>query len=75
MALKTFNIDQGVYARFSGFCRENGISMSKQVEIFMAAQVEDEPTARAEYLKKLDRLRKGKFITVNSFAKRYGLEK
>ncbi len=75
MALKTFNIDQDVYVRFSGFCKENGISMSKQVQIFMSSQVEEEPTARAAYLKKLDRLRKGKFISVNSFAKRYGLEK
>ncbi|HIH19545.1 TPA: hypothetical protein HA225_06275 [Candidatus Micrarchaeota archaeon] len=75
MAIKSFNIDQDVYARFSGFCKENGISMSKQVEIFMSSQVEEEPTARAEYLRKLDRLRKGKFISVNSFASRYGLEK
>ena len=52
-----------------------GQPMSKQVEIFMSSQVKDEPTARAEYLKKLDRLRKGKSISVNSFAKRYGLEK
>ncbi|HIH18613.1 TPA: hypothetical protein HA225_01410 [Candidatus Micrarchaeota archaeon] len=74
MAIKSFNIDQDVYARFSGFCRENGISMSKQVETFMASQVEEEPKARADYLRKLDRLRKGKFISVNSFAKRYGLE-
>ena len=74
MALKTFNINQEVYARFSGFCKENGISMSKQVETFMASQVEEEPRARADYLKKLERLRKGKFISVNSFAKRYGLE-
>ena len=74
MAIKSFNIDQDVYARFSGFCRENGISMSKQVETFMASQVEEEPKARADYLRKLDRLGKGKFISVNSFAKRYGLE-
>jgi len=75
MALKTFNVNPEVYALFSSFCRENGISMSKQVEIFMASQVEEEPKARAEYLEKLDRLRKGQFIRVNSFAERYGLRK
>lgn len=75
MAIKSFNIDESVYSLFLGFCRENGISMSKQVEMFMASQVEEEPKVRAEYLKKLERLRKGKFVTVNSFAKRYGLEK
>ena len=75
MALKTFNVNEATYARFSSFCRENGISMSKQVEFFMASQLEEAPRARADYLMKLDRLRKGKFIRVDSFAKRYGLSK
>ncbi|MBM3229002.1 hypothetical protein FJZ26_01095 [Candidatus Parvarchaeota archaeon] len=74
MALKTFNIDQAIYARFLGFCRGHGISMSKQVEMFMASQTEEESNVRNAYLKKLERLRKGRFISVNSFAKRYGLE-
>jgi len=39
--------------------------------MFMASQVETEPKARAEYLMKLDKLRQGKFVKVNSFAKRY----
>ena len=73
MALKTFNVSQEVYGKFSRFCKKYGISMSKQVEFFMASQIEDEPEAKAEYLRKLDRLRKGKFIQVKSFAKRYGL--
>ena len=73
MALKTFNIDELVYRKFSDFCRENGISMSKQVQIFMASQTEEEPTVRASYLKRLEKIRKGKFVKVNSFAKRYGL--
>lgn len=73
MALKTFNINESVYERFSRFCKGNGISMSKQVEIFMASQVEDEPVARADYMKRLERIRKGKFVGVKSFAKRYGL--
>jgi len=71
MALKTFNVNKEVYAEFSGFCRENGISMSKQVEMFMEAQLATEPKVRQEYLDKLDRIRKGKFIEVKDFRKRY----
>lgn len=39
MAIKTFNIDEEVYKRYSEHCRENGISMSKQVERFIANEV------------------------------------
>ncbi|MFH1505912.1 MAG: hypothetical protein ABIE94_02890 [archaeon] len=74
MVLKTFNVQEDTYAKFSGFCKENGISMSKQVDFFMESFVEEEPEARKEYLEKLDRIRKGKFIRVDNFAKRYGLE-
>ncbi len=74
MAIKTFNVNEEIYHKFSTFCKENGISMSKQVEIFMQSQMEDEPKAKQEYLEKLERLRKGKFIKINSFAERYGLE-
>jgi antitoxin component of RelBE/YafQ-DinJ toxin-antitoxin module len=74
MVLKTFNLDDEVYNKFSNFCRENGISMSKQVNIFIKAQIETEPKAREEYLQKLDTIRKGKFIKVGGiedFKKRY----
>ncbi|HLC85412.1 MAG TPA: hypothetical protein VJH22_06485 [Candidatus Nanoarchaeia archaeon] len=47
--------------------------MSKQIEIFMEAQIEDDPVLKREYLEKLERVRKGKFIRVDDFAKRYGL--
>ncbi len=73
MVLKTFNVSEDVYARFSGFCKEQGISMSKQVELFMRSFLEEEPKAKDEYLKKLEKIRKGKFIRVNNFAERYGL--
>ncbi|MBS3106500.1 hypothetical protein J4419_02445 [Candidatus Woesearchaeota archaeon] len=73
MTLKTFNVEQAVYQKFSAICKEQGMSMSKQVERFMQAMVEEEPIARKEYLEKLDRIRKGKFIRVDDFAKRYGL--
>lgn len=73
MVLKTFNVDEEVHNKFSNFCKEHGISMSKQVEIFMRYMVEEEPRAKQEYLEKLDRIRKGRFIRVKNFADRYGL--
>ena len=73
MVLKTFNVQEEVYSKFSHFCKEHGISMSKQIQIFMESQVEEEPEAKKEYLEKLERIRKVKFIRVKSFAERYGL--
>ena len=73
MAIKTFNIQESVYKEFSDFCKGHGVSMSKQVEMFMESMVEEEPEAKQEYLEKLERIRKGKFIGVKSFAERYGL--
>lgn len=73
MALKTFNVEEAVYKKFSNFCKGHGVSMSKQVEMFMESMVEEEPEAKQEYLKKLERIRNGKFIRVQSFADRYGL--
>ncbi len=71
MVLKTFNVQENIYKKFSSYCKENGISMSKQISNFMASIVE-EPVAKKEYLEKLDRLRKGKFISVKDFSERYG---
>lgn len=67
MAIKTFNVDEEAYRKFSQFCRENGLSMSKQVEIFIKSQLEEEPKVRKEYLEKLERIRKGKYIKVGNF--------
>ncbi len=61
MVLKTFNVAELVYEKFSKFCKENGISMSKQIEIFMESQITEEPEVREEYLKKLEAIRKGKY--------------
>ena len=66
MVLKTFNIDEQTYKTFSDFCKENGISMSKQIEIFIKSQLEEKPKVRQEYLKKLERIRRGKFIKINN---------
>lgn len=73
MALKTFNLNEDVYREFSRFCKEHGISMSKQIEIFIRSQMEEEPEVKREYLERLNRIRKGKFIRVENFAKRYEL--
>ena len=77
MVLKTFNLEEDVYRKFSEFCKGNGISMSKQVGFFMQSVIEEEPKAKKEYLMKLDRIRKQKNINIGSlenFRKRYGLE-
>jgi len=71
MVLKTFNLDDETYKKFSEFCKENGISMSKQVNFFIQSQMAEEPEIREEYLKKLERIRKGKFVKVTDFKKRY----
>ncbi len=74
MVLKTFNVEEGVYDKYSQFCKENGVSMSNQINTFIKAQIETEPKVREEYLKKLDAIRKGKFIKIgthNDFEKSY----
>jgi hypothetical protein len=74
MVLKTFNLEESVYQKYAEFCKENGISMSNQINTFIRSQVETAPKVRQEYLRKLDRIRKGKFIKVGSsqdFEKRY----
>jgi len=73
MALKTFNIEEEVYNKFSAICKSLGVSMSKQVELFMRSQVEEDPVARADYLERLDTIRKGKFVRVTNFKERYKL--
>ena len=67
MVLKTFNLDNETYDKFSEFCKENGLSMSKQIDIFIKAQIEESPKVREEYLKRLELIRKGRFIKVGSF--------
>ena len=74
MVLKTFNLEEETYNKFAEFCKENGISMSNQINTFLKAQIEIEPKVREEYLKKLEIIRKGRFIKINTpeeFDKRY----
>ncbi|HRZ85595.1 MAG TPA: hypothetical protein P5277_02335 [Candidatus Paceibacterota bacterium] len=75
MVLKTFNLDEEVYRKFSEFCRSNGISMSKQIEMFIQSQMSDDPKVREEYLMKLDLIRKGRFVKVDDFKKKYSVIK
>lgn len=74
MVLKTFNLNEETYNKFSKFCKEHGMSMSKQINLFIEAQIEKEPEVRKSYLEKLERISKrGKFIEVENFSQRYGL--
>lgn len=73
MAIKTFNVEEVIYNKFRSFCKNHGVSMSKQIEMFMESVVEEDPNAKKEYLEKLERIRSGKFVKVNNFAERYGL--
>lgn len=75
MVIKTFNVSEDTYNKFSNFCKENGISMSKQIDFFMKSIVEKEPKVKKEYLDKLEKIRKGTFLKIGSledFKKRYG---
>lgn len=77
MVIKSFNVEDDTYQKFSEYCRGNGISMSKQVDFFMKSVVEEEPEAKKEYIDKLNNIRKQKSIHIgglDSFKKRYGIE-
>ena len=74
MVIKTFNLEEDVYRKFADFCKENGLSMSKQINIFIKSQIETKPKVREEYLHKLDTIRKGRFIrigNIDDFKRRY----
>ena len=73
MVLKTFNLTEEVYKKYSTMCKSIGVSMSKQVDLFMRSQITEEPEAKKEYLNKLDKIRQGPFIRVDSFSERYEL--
>ena len=73
MVLKTFNVQEAVYGKFSQFCKAHGMSMSKQIEFFMESMIEKNSQAKQAYLEKLEKIRKGKFLNVSNFADHYGL--
>lgn len=74
MVLKTFNVADETYSKFASICKSNGMSMSKQVDLFMESFVKEEPIARKEYLEKLSKIRAKSSLRVGSledFKKRY----
>lgn len=72
MVVKSFNVSQDTYKEFSEKCKRLGLSMSKQVDLFMKAQVAQEPEARKEYLQRLEQIRKANFVPVTQpLSKRY----
>ena len=77
MVLRSFNVNEEAYKVYSKRCKELGISMSKQIDNFIKAQVEDEPEPKKEYMERLETIRKQKTIhigTAKDFKKRYGIE-
>ena len=39
MAIKTFNVDDGIYKEFAKHCKKEGISMSRKVENFIKQEL------------------------------------
>jgi len=77
MVIKSFNVEDATYRKFSELCKGSGISMSKQIDFFMKYVVEEEPKAKKEYIKKLNDIRKQRSIHISGlegFKKRYGIE-
>ena len=77
MVIKSFNVEDETYQKFSEYCKGNGISMSKQVDFFMKSVIEVEPEAKKEYIDKSNNIRKQKSISIgglDSFKKKYGIE-
>ena len=77
MVLKTFSVQEKVFDKFSRFCKERGMNMSKQIEIFMESIAEEEPETKKEYLEKLEKIRQQKSIHIgnlSNFKKRYEIE-
>jgi antitoxin component of RelBE/YafQ-DinJ toxin-antitoxin module len=73
MVLKTFSVKEETYDKFYNLCQDYGLNMSRQIELFMESMIKDEPEPKKEYVAKLEKIRKGKFVPVKSFADRYKL--
>lgn len=39
MALKTFNLDEESYKKYSSHCKSKGVSMSKQIDTFIRQEI------------------------------------
>jgi len=40
MGLKTFNIDDKAYKQYSDYCKKQGISMSKRIDVFIKRELD-----------------------------------
>ncbi len=60
MGIKTFNIDEEIYNEYRKLCKANGLSMSKQIEIFLASQVA-KGKQRRKLKDQLEGTKKGEF--------------
>ena len=70
MVVRSFSVSEEVYRQFAEFCRARG--MSKQVQFLMESFIDNEPSAKEAYLKRLEKIRKGKFIRIKGLSSRYG---
>jgi hypothetical protein len=76
MTIKSFNVEDETYTKFSNYCKGNGISMSRQIDFFMKSVVEEDPKVKNEYLEKINKIRNEKSIEIgglDNFKKRYGI--
>jgi imidazoleglycerol-phosphate dehydratase len=64
MVIKTFNVSDDAYKQFSKSCKDAGLSMSKQVDMFIKSQISADPAVRKSYIAKLESIRKKEFVPV-----------
>lgn len=69
MALKTFNLDEGIYKEFSVYCKKHGISMSKKIENFIRAEMEYLKSGQPSPMKKLSK--DVRAVEIEHFFKKY----
>ncbi len=58
MVLKTFNLNEEIYKKFSEHCKKHGISMSKRIENFIRAEL-DRLKIGINLIEKAERVEKG----------------
>jgi len=71
MVIKSFNVEEKTYKEFSEYCKSFGLSMSKQINLFMKNQLEDEPELKKSYIRRIEKARKGPFIRVEGTLRDY----
>ncbi|KYC53699.1 MAG: hypothetical protein AMQ74_00318 [Candidatus Methanofastidiosum methylothiophilum] len=69
----SLNINNKLFHKFEIFCEEHGTTADDEIESFIRSILDDDVEITEEYQRKLDTIRKGKFIRVNNFAEFFGL--